>query len=403
MSDAKARLKGIVEQLREYMEWQAKGDAMDVLPASEEARQVQRDRLKARRQARMERLQSSFRSGREEDSREEATEQRSRREDGPREDGAPDAGGRSRYQAESPGEKAAAEGPKKKEGEEESPWSDLGELRTGSKKKKKQKSNAGGESSSGQGRGGGRQSSGQRGSSQQGPPRQGPPPPQQGPPPDYRPGPPPEQQQANRSSGGGGASGGDKPQSNEEKLDWLRDYMGDCQRCPLGQNRQNLVFGEGNPEARLVFVGEAPGKNEDETGRPFVGPAGELLTKMIGAMGLERQEVYICNVLKSRPPRNRDPRPDEIRECIPFLKKQLAIIEPEVIVTLGRPASQQLLQTDQALGRMRGRWHSYGESAVMPTYHPAYLLHNESRNNKRKVWSDLQQVIDRLGLPGPNA
>jgi DNA polymerase len=124
---------------------------------------------------------------------------------------------------------------------------------------------------------------------------------------------------------------------------------------------------------------------------------------MIGAMGLEREEVYICNVLKSRPPRNRDPRPDEIRECIPFLKKQLAIIEPEVIVTLGRPASQQLLQTDQALGRMRGRWHSYENSAVMPTYHPAYLLHNESRDNKRKVWSDLQQVIDRLGLPGPDA
>ncbi len=184
--------------------------------------------------------------------------------------------------------------------------------------------------------------------------------------------------------------------SNADKLEYLRNYMGNCQRCPLHEGRTNLVFGEGNPEARLLFVGEAPGYHEDQQGRPFVGKAGTLLDQMIRAMGLEREDTYICNVLKSRPPDNRDPRPDEVRECFPFLKKQLQIIEPEVIVTLGRPASQTLLDSSKPLGALRGNWHTWGNSDVMPTYHPAYLLRNE--NQKKKTWSDLQQVMERLGL-----
>jgi len=204
---------------------------------------------------------------------------------------------------------------------------------------------------------------------------------------------------ANRGGGSGGGGGGE-PKTNAEKLQWLRDYMGDCQRCPLGKNRTNLVFGEGDPEADIVFVGEAPGAKEDATGRPFVGPAGQLLNEMINAMGLERDDTYICNVLKSRPPDNRDPRPDEVAECFPFLQKQLEIIGPGAIVTLGRPATQTLLETDDALGALRGRWHTWKGISLMPTYHPAYLL--RSPDQKRKTWNDLQQVIDKLGLPGPN-
>ena len=201
---------------------------------------------------------------------------------------------------------------------------------------------------------------------------------------------------ANGGSAGSASSGGGSPQTNEEKLEFLRNYLGDCRRCPLWKNRNNVVFGEGNAEARLVFVGEAPGYNEDQTGRPFVGKAGQLLNKMIGAMGLERGDTYICNVLKSRPPDNRNPNPDEVAECKPFLVKQLEIIEPEVIVTLGRPAAQNLLETDRGIGQLRGSWHEWHGIAVMPTYHPAYLLRSPSQ--KGKTWSDLQMVMERLGL-----
>ena len=180
------------------------------------------------------------------------------------------------------------------------------------------------------------------------------------------------------------------------KLDYLENYMGDCKRCPLWKNRTNLVFGEGDAEAELVFVGEAPGYNEDQQGRPFVGKAGTLLDKMIQGMGLERKDVYIANILKSRPPKNRDPRSEEIRECVPFLYKQLEIIEPEVIATLGRFSSQQLLDENKALGRMRGRWHQWRDTPVMPTYHPAYLLRNPE--DKRKAWQDLQMIMEKLGL-----
>lgn len=182
------------------------------------------------------------------------------------------------------------------------------------------------------------------------------------------------------------------------KLGYLRNYLGDCQRCGLCESRTNIVFGVGNPGADLVFVGEAPGYNEDLQGEPFVGNAGQLLDKMIGAMGLSRQDVYICNVIKCRPPDNRDPQVDEIRECAPFLKKQLEVIAPKVIVTVGRFASQTLLQIDESMGRMRGNWHDYNGVPVMPTYHPAYLLRNEEA--KAPAWSDLKQVMAKLGLAG---
>lgn len=184
--------------------------------------------------------------------------------------------------------------------------------------------------------------------------------------------------------------------SKKRKLEILRDYLGDCRRCPLWKNRTNIVFGEGAPDADLVFAGEAPGYHEDQQGRPFVGKAGNLLNQMIRAMGLERGDVYIANILKSRPPKNRDPRAEEIRECSPFLHKQLEIIEPEVIVPLGRFAAQTLLEKNEPLGRMRGRWHKWGDIPAMPTYHPAYLLRNE--RDKRKAWNDLKMVMAKLGL-----
>ena len=168
------------------------------------------------------------------------------------------------------------------------------------------------------------------------------------------------------------------------------------------------MFGEGDPCARLMFVGEAPGAEEDRTGRPFVGRSGELLGKMIGAMGLSREKVYIANVLKTRPPDNATPTSDEIRLCAPYLFKQIAIIQPEVIVCLGLPASRALLQTMDSMSRMRGRWASFRPPPpaqepipVMPTYHPAFLLRSYTEENRAKVWSDLRQVMDRLGLAKP--
>lgn len=182
-----------------------------------------------------------------------------------------------------------------------------------------------------------------------------------------------------------------------------------CRRCGLHHTRTRTVFGQGNPAARLVFVGEAPGHDEDIQGLAFVGRAGQLLTKMIEAgMGLAREDVFICNILKCRPPNNRTPAPDEISACWPLLDQQLRILQPEVIVALGAPASQTLLRTGESIGRLRGRWHDYyisgapgmGEpTPLMPTYHPAYLLRNPA--DKVKAWNDLQMVMARLGLPLP--
>jgi len=177
-------------------------------------------------------------------------------------------------------------------------------------------------------------------------------------------------------------------------LEDVRAAFGDCQRCLLHRTRRHLVFGEGSPQAELVFVGEAPGADEDAQGRPFVGRAGQLLTKIIGAMGLRREEVYICNILKCRPPGNRNPQPDEIAACEPFLIQQLRVIRPKVICALGTFAAHTLLKSEAPISVLRGRFHSYQGIPLMPTYHPAYLLRNPGA--KKQVWEDVQMVMQAL-------
>ena len=178
-------------------------------------------------------------------------------------------------------------------------------------------------------------------------------------------------------------------------LDEIRLELGDCKRCKLCQGRTQIVFGAGNPKASLVFVGEGPGADEDAQGIPFVGKAGQLLTKMIEAMKFRRDEVYICNVVKCRPPGNRNPEPDEIAACEPFLKAQLASLRPQVIVGLGKFAVQTLLREETAISRLRGQWREYQGIPLMPTFHPAYLL--RTPEDKKLVWADLQLVMKRLG------
>lgn len=183
-----------------------------------------------------------------------------------------------------------------------------------------------------------------------------------------------------------------------EGLALVRERIGDdCRRCRLCEGRTNLVFGEGDPNADLMFIGEGPGFQEDQQGRPFVGPAGQLLDRMIGAMGFARTDVYIANVVKCRPPQNRDPEPDEQAACRPFIDAQIQAVQPKIIVTLGRIASQSLLETDLPLSRLRATFHEYPHLPipVMPTYHPAGLLRNERW--KRPTWEDLKQVMERLG------
>jgi len=177
-------------------------------------------------------------------------------------------------------------------------------------------------------------------------------------------------------------------------LEEVRAELGDCQRCNLCRERNRIVFGVGNPDADLVLVGEGPGREEDLKGEPFVGEAGRLLDRILAAMNLRREDVYICNVVKCRPPRNRDPAPDEISTCEPFLQKQLAAIRPQVIVALGKFAAQTLLQSNTAISRLRGRWSVYHDIPLMPTYHPAYLLRNPL--GKREVWEDMKQVMKKL-------
>lgn len=197
--------------------------------------------------------------------------------------------------------------------------------------------------------------------------------------------------------------------TRQQKIDALAklqaEHLAQCGLCSLCQTRTQTVFGEGDAEARLVFVGEAPGAEEDRTGRPFVGRAGELLGKMIVAMGLKREEVYICNIIKCRPPDNRTPDPAEMAACMPYLVRQLQILAPAVIVTLGNPATQSLLDTKTGITRLRGQWQKLpdiGEGLagidVMPTFHPAYVLRNYNEETRGKVWDDLKKVMDRLGL-----
>lgn len=171
-----------------------------------------------------------------------------------------------------------------------------------------------------------------------------------------------------------------------------------CPHCTKATGHTRTVFGEGSPDARLMFVGEAPGAEEDRTGRPFVGRSGELLDRMIASMGLRREDVYIANVLKARPPENATPTPEEAARCGPYLMEQVRIIRPEVIVTLGRPAAQLLLESRESMSALRGRWFERDGVPVMPTFHPAYLLRQYTPENRRKVWSDLQQVMERLAL-----
>lgn len=182
-----------------------------------------------------------------------------------------------------------------------------------------------------------------------------------------------------------------------EPLLAIRRDLGDCTRCKLAPGRTRLVFGVGNPNAELVFVGEGPGADEDREGEPFVGRAGQLLTKMIEAMGYRRDEVYIANVVKCRPPGNRNPEPDEIEACEPFLRAQIQAIGPKVLVALGKFAAQTLLRDTSPISRLRGRWFSWGGVRLMPTFHPAYLL--RSPEEKKKAWEDLQLVMKELGRP----
>ncbi|MGB9699196.1 MAG: uracil-DNA glycosylase [Thermodesulfobacteriota bacterium] len=173
-------------------------------------------------------------------------------------------------------------------------------------------------------------------------------------------------------------------------LDSIRQELGDCQRCGLHASRTRIVFGTGNPQAELVFIGEAPGREEDLQGEPFVGQAGQLLTRIIEAIGLRRQEVYITNVIKCRPPENRNPAPEEIAACEPFLIKQLAAIRPRLICALGTFAAQTLLKTEAKISALRGRFHVYQGIPLMPTYHPAFLLRNPQK--KRDVWEDMKKL-----------
>jgi uracil-DNA glycosylase len=183
----------------------------------------------------------------------------------------------------------------------------------------------------------------------------------------------------------------------DETLEDIQRDLGDCRRCKLWSTRTKVVFGEGKAKAELMFVGEGPGADEDASGRPFVGRAGQLLTKMIEAIGMKREDVYIANVVKSRPPGNRAPEKDEVDACIPFLFRQIAAIQPRIIVTLGNPATQALLQTKIGITQLRGRFQEYPrirEIKVLPTFHPAYLL--RSPDKKREAWDDLKKVRDFL-------
>src|SRR2546426_2984200 len=180
----------------------------------------------------------------------------------------------------------------------------------------------------------------------------------------------------------------------QETLQAIREDLGDCQRCKLAPSRKNIVFGSGNPRAELMFVGEAPGADEDDQGLPFVGRAGQLLTKIIESMGMKREDVYIANVVKCRPPENRTPLPDEIATCSPFLFQQILAIRPRVIVCLGTPATQTVLSTRDTITRLRGTFHDLEGFRVMPTFHPAYLLRNPAA--KREVWDDMKKVMIEL-------
>jgi DNA polymerase len=180
----------------------------------------------------------------------------------------------------------------------------------------------------------------------------------------------------------------------EKALGALRDEIGDCQRCRLSTGRKNLVFGEGSPDADLMFIGEGPGREEDRQGRPFVGDAGKVLTNLIKKMGLKREEVYIANIVKCRPPMNRDPESDEVQTCSPFLERQIEIIQPKVIMALGRIASHRLVGSMVPISRLRGTFYEFKGIPLMSTFHPAYLIRNPK--DKWLTWEDAQKVLEKL-------
>jgi uracil-DNA glycosylase family 4 len=185
-----------------------------------------------------------------------------------------------------------------------------------------------------------------------------------------------------------------KKKVKPETLKKIRTDLGDCRRCRLSKSRKNIVFGTGDPDARLMFVGEGPGHEEDQSGEPFVGAAGRLLTKIIEAINHSREQVYICNIIKCRPPGNRNPMPDEIETCFPFLKRQIASVKPDIICALGTFAAQTLLDTRAPISKLRGCFHDYWGTKVLPTYHPAYLLRNPEK--KRDVWEDMKMLMKAL-------
>jgi DNA polymerase len=185
------------------------------------------------------------------------------------------------------------------------------------------------------------------------------------------------------------SAGPDRP-----TLEEIRQEMGDCRRCKLGKSRTHLVFGEGSPQARLMFIGEAPGAEEDRQGRPFVGEAGQVLNNMLHKLGLKREDVYITNIVKSRPPGNRDPEADEVEACLPFLIKQIESIQPQVIVTLGKIATNNLLDINEPITKIRGQWRKFKGIKVMPTFHPSYL--HRFPKERHKTWQDMQQVMEYL-------
>jgi uracil-DNA glycosylase family 4 len=192
-----------------------------------------------------------------------------------------------------------------------------------------------------------------------------------------------------------------------KELEKIAEQARQCRLCDLGSLRTNAVPGEGSSNARIMFIGEAPGAEEDAQGRPFVGRAGQLLDKIIIACGLKRSEVYIGNILKCRPPENRDPRAEEVISCLPYLQRQIEIIEPEIIVALGAHAARTLLDTTKSIGQLRGHFEEYyagiGRAPIklMATYHPAYLLRNYSQENRKRVWEDMKKVLAELDLPVP--
>ena len=206
----------------------------------------------------------------------------------------------------------------------------------------------------------------------------------------------PEQPAAAPVGANDAASGIMLAQANDDSLDAIRTEIGaDCRRCKLCTlGRSQIVFGVGSPKARLMFVGEAPGEDEDKKGEPFVGRAGQLLTKIIEAIGMTRDQVYIANVIKCRPPNNRNPEPDEVAACEPFLFRQIDVIQPKVIVPLGKFAAQSLLKTTDPITKLRGRQFDYRGAVLIPTFHPAYLLRNPSA--KREVWEDMKRVREIL-------